>query len=55
MRQSGRIVRAAGAGKPEVVPTYTMEDAEGVLEHFAGCDYNKIIVYARESVSGLLM
>ena len=31
------------AGKPEVVPTYTMEDAEGVLEHFAGCDYNKII------------
>ena len=31
------------AGKPEVVPTYTMEDAEGVLEHFAGCDYNKIV------------
>lgn len=29
--------------KPEVVPTYTMEDAEGVLEHFAGCDYNKIV------------
>lgn len=31
------------AGRAEVVPTYTMEDAEGVLEHFAGCDYNKMI------------
>lgn len=31
------------AGKPEVVPLYSMEDAAGVLEQFAGCDYNKII------------
>ena len=31
------------AGKPEVVPLYSMADAEGVLMHFAGCEYAKII------------
>ncbi len=31
------------AGKPEVVPLYSMADAEGVLTHFAGCEYAKEI------------
>ena len=31
------------AGKPEYMPLYTMEDAEGVLEHFEGCEYDRII------------
>lgn len=31
------------AGKPEVVPLYTMEDAEGVLQHFTGVSYDEII------------
>ena len=31
------------AGKTEVVPLYSMADAEGVLMHFAGCEYGKII------------
>lgn len=31
------------AGKPEVVPLYSMADAVGVMEQFAGCDYNKIM------------
>ena len=31
------------AGKPEVVPLYSMADAEGVLMHFAGCEYAKVI------------
>lgn len=31
------------AGRTEVVPLYTMNDAVGVLEHFVGCDYNQII------------
>ena len=32
--------KAKRAGKPEVVPLYDMEDAQGVLEHFVPCEYN---------------
>ena len=35
--------KARRAGLPEVVPLYDMDDAQGVLEHFVPCDYNKII------------
>ena len=35
--------KARRAGLPEVVPLYDMDDAQGVLEHFVACDYNKII------------
>lgn len=31
------------AGREEIMPLYTMEDAQGVLEQFIGCDYNKVI------------
>lgn len=31
------------AGKEPVVPIYDMNDAEGVLEHFVACDYDKIM------------
>ena len=31
------------AGRPDYIPLYTMEDAEGVLEHFRGCDYGQVI------------
>lgn len=34
--------KAKRAGKEEYVPLYTMEDAEGVLEFFKGCEYDKI-------------
>ena len=33
--------KAKRAGKPEYVPIYTMEDAEGVLKHFVPCDYHR--------------
>ena len=33
--------KARRAGKQEVVPMYTMEDAQGVLEHFVPCDYHE--------------
>lgn len=32
--------KARRAGKPEVVPLYDMNDAEGVLEHFNPCPYD---------------
>ena len=32
--------KARRAGRPEVVPLYDMNDAEGVLQHFVPCDYN---------------
>lgn len=35
--------KAMRAGKPEVPPIYTMNDAEGVLHHFVPCNYNEII------------
>ena len=35
--------KARRAGNPEVVPLYDMNDAMGVLTHFAGCDYGKIM------------
>ena len=38
-----RTRKARRAGLPEVVPLYDMDDAQGVLEHFVSCDYNKII------------
>lgn len=31
------------AGKEPVVPIYDMNDAEGVLEHFISCDYDKVM------------
>ncbi|MCI7066703.1 MAG: MBL fold metallo-hydrolase [Butyrivibrio crossotus] len=31
------------AGKDPVVPIYDMNDAEGVLEHFVSCDYDKVM------------
>lgn len=33
--------KAKRAGKPEVVPLYNMDDAQGVLEHFVPCEYEK--------------
>ena len=30
-------------GKEPVVPIYDMNDAEGVLEHFVSCDYDKVM------------
>ena len=35
--------KARRAGRPEVTPLYNLEDAQGVLEHFAACDYNSKI------------
>lgn len=35
--------KAQRAGKPEVTPIYTMNDAVGVLDHFVPCDYGSII------------
>lgn len=35
--------KARRAGKPEVVPLYDMNDAEGVLQYFVPCDYNHIV------------
>lgn len=35
--------KAMRAGKPEVQPLYTMDDAIGVLEHFIPCDYGATI------------
>jgi len=34
------------AGKPEVVPIYDLNDAAGVLEHFVGVPYNKMVKLA---------
>lgn len=31
------------AGKEPVVPIYDMNDAEGILEHFVSCDYDKVM------------
>lgn len=31
------------AGREPVVPVYDMNDAEGVLEHFVSCDYDKVM------------
>ncbi len=33
--------KARRAGRPEVVPMYTMNDAQGVLNYFVPCDYGK--------------
>lgn len=35
--------KARRAGKPEVEPLYTMEDAEEVNKYFSACNYNEII------------
>ena len=35
--------KAMRAGKPEVPPIYTMDDAVGVLDHFVPCDYGVTI------------
>ena len=35
--------KAKRAGKEEIVPMYTMEDAENVLAHFIPCEYMKKI------------
>ena len=36
--------KARRAGKPEVVPLYDMNDAQGVINHFEECDYNQEII-----------
>ena len=36
--------KAKRQGKPEFVPTYTMEDALGVIHNFVGCPYEKGII-----------
>ena len=33
--------KARRAGQPEVVPMYSMNDAQGVLNYFVPCDYDK--------------
>ncbi len=40
--------KAKRAGKPEVEPMYTMEDAQGVLEHFIPCEYDNVICLENE-------
>lgn len=35
--------KAKRAGRPQELPLYTMNDAEGVLKHFVPCGYNEII------------
>ena len=35
--------KAVRSGKPEVTPMYTINDAQGVMEHFIPCDYQSII------------
>ena len=40
--------KAQRAGRPEVVPMYTMADAEGALKHFIPCDYGKKIIVCHE-------
>ena len=35
--------KAKRAGKPEYVPLYTMEDADGVMKLFCGCPYGERI------------
>lgn len=40
--------KAKRAGKPEVEPMYTMEDAQGVLEHFIPCEYDSVICLENE-------
>lgn len=35
--------KAMRAGRPEVLPLYTMDDAEGVLKYFTPCAYNEIV------------
>lgn len=35
--------KARRAGKPEVVPLYDMDDAQGVLDYFVPCEYEKKI------------
>ncbi len=36
--------KARRAGRQEVEPMYNMNDAQGVLEHFVPCEYNKVII-----------
>ena len=38
---SWRNRKAKRSGRPEYVPIYTTEDAEGVLEHFTPCEYHR--------------
>lgn len=35
--------KAKRAGRPEVEPMYTMDDAQGVLDHFIPCEYEKVL------------
>lgn len=41
LRQNGKTEKPGGAGKPEVVPMYDMNDALGVLTHFVPCEYEE--------------
>ncbi len=40
--------KARRAGKPLIDPMYTMEDAQGVLEHFIPCEYGETIMLCSE-------
>ena len=40
--------KARRAGKPEVVPMYDMNDAQGVLTHFVPCEYGEKIAVCDE-------
>lgn len=40
--------KARRAGRPEVVPLYDMNDAEGVLEHFIPCEYERIVTVSED-------
>ena len=35
--------KARRSGKEEVVPMYSVNDAQGVMEHFVPCDYDTVI------------
>ena len=43
MEAEWRTKKNRRAGKPDHIPPYTMEDALGLIQHLAGCPYNKVI------------
>lgn len=40
--------KARRAGRPEIVPMYDMDDAEGVLQHFIPCEYDHVITVCED-------
>ena len=43
MEAEWRTKKNRRAGKPDHIPPYTMEDALGLIQHLAGCPYNKVL------------